>query len=201
MTKNIAQEETTRVEEVIDEASGKVYLPPCQIACPIGEDIQRTNAMISVLPLDTEKAHHLVIEIGDEIYEKNPLFTVCGYVCGLCEKECNYKDETGAVRRKTLKRFLTDYYLPYLNTKPPLPSPTKKKVAVIGGGPGSLMCAYMLGKNGYRVSIFEKSSRLGGALKYIPKYRLPLPLPLSCPGRVERIPYPGPHHQGDSSRI
>jgi hypothetical protein len=80
MTKNIAQEEKTRVEEVIDEASGKVYLPPCQIACPIGEDIQRTNAMISVLPLDTEKAHHLVIEIGDEIYEKNPLFTVCGYV-------------------------------------------------------------------------------------------------------------------------
>jgi len=173
MTKDISQEEKAQVEEVIDEASGKVYLPPCQIACPIGEDIQRTNAMISVLPLDTEEAYNRIIEIGDEIYEKNPLFTICGYICGLCEKECNYKDETGAVRRRMLKRFLTDYYLAYLDTKPPLPSPTKGKMAVIGGGPGSLMCAYTLSKNGYRVSLFEKGSELGGALRYIPKYRLP----------------------------
>ncbi len=162
-----------KVEEVIDKASGKVYLPPCQIACPIGEDIQRTNAMISVLPLDVEEASSRIIEIGDEIYEKNPLFTICGYICGLCEKECNYKDQTGAVRRRMLKRFLTDYYLSYLDSKPPLPSPTKEKVAVIGGGPGSLMCAYMLSKNGYRVSILERGSELGGALRYIPWYRLP----------------------------
>jgi len=173
MTKDISQEEKAQVEEVIDEASGKVYLPPCQIACPIGEDIQRTNAMISVLPLDADAAYDRIIKIGDEIYEKNPLFTICGYICGLCEKECNYKDETGAVRRKMLKRFLTDHYLPYLDTKPPLPSPTKEKVAVIGGGPGSLTCAYTLSKNGYRVSLFERGSELGGALRYIPKYRLP----------------------------
>ena len=173
MTKDISQEEKAHVEEAIDEASGKVYLPPCQIACPIGEDIQRTNAMISVLPLDTEEAYSRIIEIGDESYEKNPLFPICSYICGLCEKECNYKDQTGAVRRRMLKRFLTDYYLPYLDTKPSLPSSTKEKVAVIGGGPGSLMCAYMLSKNGYRVSLFEKGSDLGGALRYIPKYRLP----------------------------
>ena len=93
-----------QVEEVIDEASGKIYLPPCQVACPIGEDIQRTNVMISLLPLDAQKAYSRIIEIGNEIYQKNPLFTICSYVCGLCEKECNYKDETGAVRRKMLKR-------------------------------------------------------------------------------------------------
>jgi NADPH-dependent glutamate synthase beta subunit-like oxidoreductase len=162
-----------KVEEVINEISGKAYLPPCQVACPVGEDIQRTNVMISLLPPDAEEAYSRIIEIGNEIYEKNPLFTVCGYVCGLCEKECNYKDQTGAVRRRMLKRFLTDYYLSYLDTKPPLPSPTKEKVAVIGGGPGGLMCGYMLSKNGYRVSILEKSSELGGALRYIPKYRLP----------------------------
>jgi len=166
-------EKQAQVEEVIDEASGKVYLPPCQIACPIGEDIQRTNAMISVLPLDIEEAYNRIIEIGDEIYEKNPLFTICGYICGLCEKECNYKDETGAIRRRMLKRFLTDYYLPYLDTKPSLPSPTREKVAVVGGGPSSLMCAYTLSKNGYRVSLFERGSELGGAIRYIPKYRLP----------------------------
>ena len=45
MAKDISQEEKTQVEEVIDEASGKVYLSPCQIACPLGEDIQRTHAI------------------------------------------------------------------------------------------------------------------------------------------------------------
>jgi len=165
--------EAPAVEEVIDEATGKVYLPPCQIACPIGEPIQRTNAMTAYLPLDAERAYNQIIEIGDEIYNKNPLFTVCSYICGLCEKECNYKDQTGAIRRKMLKRFVTDHYLPYLETKLPLPLPTKEKVAVIGGGPGGLMCADTLSKKGYQVTILERDSQLGGALRYIPQYRLP----------------------------
>jgi len=169
-----AEEERAKVEEVISEATGKVCLPPCQIACPIGEDIQRTNAMIAFLPLDAEEAYSQIIKIGDEIYEKNPLFTICSYICGLCERECNYKDQTGAIRRKILKRFLTDYYLPYLETKPPLPYPTREKVAVIGAGPGGFMCAYMLSKKGYQVTIMERSSQLGGALRYIPQYRLPI---------------------------
>jgi NADPH-dependent glutamate synthase beta subunit-like oxidoreductase/CheY-like chemotaxis protein/NAD-dependent dihydropyrimidine dehydrogenase PreA subunit len=165
--------EPARVEEAIDEATGKIYLPPCQIACPVGEDIQRTNTMIALLPLDAEEAHNQIIKIGDEIYKKNPLFSVCSYICGLCERECNYKDHTGAIRRKMLKRFVSDYYLPYLEAKPALPVPTKEKVAVIGGGPGGLMCAYMLGQRGYQVTVLERSSWLGGALRYIPQYRLP----------------------------
>ena len=162
-----------QAETVINEATGKVCLPPCQIACPVGEDIQRTNVMISCLPPDEKEASDLIIKIGDEIYEKNPLFTICSYICGLCEKECNYKDQTGAIRRKLLKRFLIDNYLPYLETKAPLPHPTKEKVAVIGGGPGGLMCAYDLSKKGYRVTILEQESQLGGALRDIPPYRLP----------------------------
>ena len=167
------QGKQAQVEEVIDEATGKVYLPPCQIACPIGEDIQRTNTMISRLPLNAQEASSLITNIGDEIYEKNPLFTICGYVCGLCEKECNYKDETGAIRRRMLKRFVSDYYTPYLETKPALTSPSKEKVAVLGGGPGGMMCAYILSKKGYSVTILERDSQLGGALRYIPLYRLP----------------------------
>ena len=173
MNKMASQKERAQIEEVIDEASGKVYLPPCQIACPVGEDIQRTNAMIALLPLDIQEASSRIIRIGDEIYDKNPLFPICSYICGLCEKKCNYKDKTGAVRRTMLKRFLNDCYLPYLETRPSLPPPTKEKVALIGGGPGSLMGAYMLGKKGYQVTILERGSQLGGALRYIPKYRLP----------------------------
>ena len=166
-------EEAAGVEEAIDEATGKVCLPPCQIACPIGENIQRTNVMIARLPKDSEEAHRQIIKIGDEIYDKNPLFMVCSYICGLCENECNYKDQTGAIRRKLLKRFVTDYYLSYLETKPPLPYPTREKVAIIGGGPGGLMSAYMLSKKGYQVTIMERDPQLGGALRNIPQYRLP----------------------------
>ncbi|MDY6917539.1 MAG: FAD-dependent oxidoreductase [Chloroflexota bacterium] len=169
----MSKEKQAQVEEVVREDTGKVYLPPCQIACPIGEDIQRTNVMISFLPLDAEAAHKQIIKIGDEIYKKNPLFTICSFVCGLCERECNYKDESGAVRRKMLKRFVNEHYLPYLDTKPALPTPTKDKVAVVGSGPGGLMCAYMLSEKGYRVIVFERGSELGGALRWIPKYRLP----------------------------
>jgi NADPH-dependent glutamate synthase beta subunit-like oxidoreductase/CheY-like chemotaxis protein len=165
--------EEARLEEVTDEATGKVCLPPCQIACPIGENIQRTNVMIASLPQDAKAAYSQIIKIGDEIYDKNPLFTVCSYICGLCENECNYKDQGGAIRRKLLKRFITDYYLPYLETKPSLPYPTREKVAIIGGGPGGLMCAYMLAKKGYQVTVMERDPQLGGALRNIPQYRLP----------------------------
>ena len=181
------EEEQARVEEVVDDVTGKIYLPPCQVACPVGEPIQRTNAMLAALPLDTEEASSQILKIGDEIYDKNPLFTICSYVCGLCEKECNYKDQTGAIRRKMLKRFITDYYLPYLETKPPLPYPTKEKVAVIGGGPGGLMCAYMLSKKGYQVTILERNPDLGGALRSIPQYRLPEDITDTTVNNLKRI--------------
>jgi NADPH-dependent glutamate synthase beta subunit-like oxidoreductase/ferredoxin len=164
----------SQIEEVVDEASGKVYLPPCQVRCPLKIDIQRNHVMISCLPLDSEEASRQILNIGDEVYDENPLFPIiCGYICGLCEKECNYEDETGAVRRKLLLRFIADWYLPYLKTKPSLPPPTREKVLMIGGGPASLMCAYALSRKGYRVSIMEKRSDLGGALRLIPRYRLP----------------------------
>ena len=173
MAKDVSKEAKTQVEEVICEASGKVYLSPCQIACPLGEDIQRSHAMIALLPLDPEEAASRIIEIGNEMYEKNPLSPLCSYICGLCEKECNYKDQTGAVRRRMLVRLITNEYLKYLETAPTLPVPTKEKVALIGGGPGGLMCAYILSKKGYQATILERSTELGGALQYIPRYRLP----------------------------
>jgi len=173
MTKEI-DKVASRVEEVIDEASGKVYLPPCQVRCPLKIDIQRNHAMISCLPLDEKEASSQILKIGDEVYDKNPLFPIiCSYICGLCEKECNYEDQTGAVRRKLLLRFIAEHYLPYLETKPSYAPPTREKVAVIGGGPAGLMCAYTLSRNGYRTAILERSSKLGGALRLIPRYRLP----------------------------
>ncbi len=161
-------------EAVRVEAAVKQVLPPCQIKCPIKEAIQRTNVLISLLPKDPAKAKEGIIQIGDYLYERNPFFTVCGYICGICEKECNYKTKGGSIRRRLLKRFLSEEYIPYLPTKKPLDvKKTKDKVAVIGGGPAGLFCAWELAKEGYQVTIFDNNPKLGGALRYIPEYRLP----------------------------
>ncbi len=173
MAKDVSVEKQAQVEEVVCEG-GKVYLSPCQIRCPLNIDIQRNHAMIALLPLDPEAAAKQMVEIGNEVYEKSPLFPLlCGYICGLCEKECNYKDETGAVRRRMLMRPVAKEFIKYLETMPPFPAPTGEKVAVIGGGAGGLMCAYVLSKKGYQVTILERSPKLGGAMRLIPAYRLP----------------------------
>lgn len=156
------------------EAAVQQILPPCQIRCPIKEPIQRTNVMIALLPENPEKAREGVIQIGDFLYERNPFFTVCGYICGICEKECNYKSKGGSIKRRLLKKFLAQWYIPYLYEKAPLGvQKDKGRVAIIGGGPSGLFCAWELSKKGYDVTIFEGRKKLGGALRYIPKYRLP----------------------------
>jgi NADPH-dependent glutamate synthase beta subunit-like oxidoreductase len=196
---------TSRIEEVIDEANGKVYLPPCQVRCPLKIDIQRNHVMISCLPLDSEEASRQILKIGDEIYDKNPLFPIiCSYICGICEKECNYEDQTGSVRRKLLVRFIAEHYLSYLEIKPSYPPPSREKVAVIGGGPAGLMCAYKLSRDGYRVTIVERSSELGGALRLIPRYRLPeniVNATLKNLVRIAHIDVKLSHKMGDGEKV
>lgn len=160
--------------EACVEPAIKQFLPPCQERCPINEDIQRTNVLISLLPEDPQKAREGLIQIGDYLFENNPFFPVCGYVCGICELGCNYQTKGGSIKRRLLKRFVSDYYLSYLDQKKEFDVVKDKgNVAVIGGGPGGLMCAFHLSRKGYRVTIFEATNRLGGALWLIPHYRLP----------------------------
>jgi len=170
-----------------DAIEGTV-LPPCQIKCPIHEDIQKTNVMISLLPTDMDQARQKMIDIGDLLHEHNPMFTICGYVCGICERECNYDTHGGSIRRRQLKRFLSDEYMKYLPSKPELDmGKGPKKVAVIGGGPGGLVCAWELRKKGHDVTIFEASEKLGGAMGYIPKYRLPTDVLMGTVNELVRI--------------
>jgi NADPH-dependent glutamate synthase beta subunit-like oxidoreductase/NAD-dependent dihydropyrimidine dehydrogenase PreA subunit len=88
--------------------------------------------------------------------------------------ECNYSKKGGAIKRRLLKRFLSDVYTDHLREREELDIlRDKENVAIIGGGPGGLMCAYHLSRRGYRVTIIEASGRLGGALWLVPEYRLP----------------------------
>jgi len=156
------------------EPAARQCLPPCQIKCPINEDIQRTNVLISLLPDDIDLAKEGILQIGNYLYEKNPFFNICGYICGICELECNYLKKGGAIRRRLLKRFLSDVYTEHLKELREFKVvKDKEKVAVIGGGPGGLMCGYHLSRKGYDVTVVEASDRLGGALWLVPEYRLP----------------------------
>ncbi|MGO9019223.1 MAG: FAD-dependent oxidoreductase [Syntrophobacteraceae bacterium] len=160
--------------EACVEPAIKQFLAPCQERCPINEDIQRTNVLISLLPKDLQQAKEGLTQIGDYLFETNPFFPVCGYVCGICELGCNYQSKGGSIRRRLLKRFVSDHYLDHLDKKQEYDVVKDAgNVAVVGGGPGGLMCAFHLSKKGYKVTIFEASGRLGGALWLIPHYRLP----------------------------
>ncbi|MCX5806637.1 MAG: NAD(P)-binding protein [Proteobacteria bacterium] len=140
-------------------------LGPCTQTCPAGVDIQ---GYIALMALGKYK------EAVKLIKEKNPLPLVCGRVCVReCEAACRRNRVDDRVGIDYLKRYAADIDIedPW---NPEVPPRNGKKVAIIGGGPAGLTCAYFLTLKGYSPTIFERSQHLGGMLRYgIPEYRLP----------------------------
>ncbi len=142
-------------------------LAPCQQTCPAEIDIPRYIRQIR--EGDYEGAVHT-------IRERNPLLLTCGRVCPHpCEDYCRRGIVEEAVSINQLKRFVADYEMNSGKRLPIACAPeTDKKVAVIGGGPAGLSCAYFLRRLGHQVTIFEAMPELGGITRYgIPEYRLP----------------------------
>jgi len=144
------------------------YYPPCRKACPAEVNIQAYIALIS------QGRFKEALEV---IRKYIPLPAVCGRVCfSPCEEACTRKDIDEALSIRTLKRLVTDYELEMGKKEKPNPIPRRyiEKIAIIGSGPAGLTAAYELVNMGYPVTIFEKSSKLGGMLREcIPDYRLP----------------------------
>jgi NADPH-dependent glutamate synthase beta subunit-like oxidoreductase len=142
-------------------------LAPCRQTCPAEIDIPRYIAQIK--SGDYEGAVHT-------IRERNPLLLSCGRVCPHpCETYCRRAVEDEAVSINQLKRFVADFEM---NSGKRLSIPcapsTGKRVAIIGGGPAGLSCAYFLRRLGHGVTLFEAMPKLGGMIRYgIPEYRLP----------------------------
>lgn len=112
----------------------------------------------------------------ETLRERNPLILSCGRVCPHpCETYCRRSVEDEAVSINQLKRFVADYELNSGRRFPVSCAPdTGKKVAVIGGGPAGLSCAFFLRRLGHSVTIFDMMPELGGMIRYgIPEYRLP----------------------------
>jgi heterodisulfide reductase subunit A-like polyferredoxin len=140
---------------------------PCSNDCPAGLSAQGYVALIRA-----EKFK----EAAELIRKTIPLPSVCGRICHHpCEEGCNRKDIDKPVSIAALKAFVGDYAREQgLNEVKTPEEDRKKKVAVVGAGPAGLAAAYRLALKGFKVKIFEATSKPGGMLWWgIPDYRLP----------------------------
>jgi NADPH-dependent glutamate synthase beta subunit-like oxidoreductase len=141
-------------------------LPPCNDACPAGENVQRW------LYHAEEKDYRAAWQA---LMIDNPLPAVMGRACyHACETACNRAILDQAVSIHAVERFLGDLAIQEKwRLDPPINS-TGKRVLVIGAGPSGLSAAYQLALMGHAVTVREALPHAGGMMRYgIPKYRLP----------------------------
>ncbi len=141
-------------------------VPKCKKHCPIDTPIPK------VIQLFKENK---IEEAGEILFNNNPLSAICGVVCpheDQCLGNCirGIKDEP--VNFYEIEKFISREYLK--NTKLKQEDTLNERVAIVGSGPAGISLALILAKKGYKVTIFEKNSNIGGVLRYgIPKFRLP----------------------------
>lgn len=141
-------------------------LPPCNNACPAGENIQ--GWLFHAESGDYEQAWRVLVE-------NNPLPAVMGRVCyHPCESACNRGQLDEAVGINSVERFLGDEAIKR-GWKFNVPAAASgKKVLVVGAGPSGLSAAYHFARMGHQVEIHEAGPLAGGMMRFgIPKYRLP----------------------------
>ena len=157
------------MSDIINEAQRclKCKKAFCKEACPVSTDIPEIMKLFLDGHMD---------EAGDKLFENNPLSALCSLICPhekQCKKNCVRAIKGEAVSIGELEAFIgrqaieNNWEIPKKNLK------INKKIAVIGSGPSGLTCAAFLAKEGYKVTIFEKHSMLGGILSHgIPEFRL-----------------------------
>jgi len=141
-------------------------LPPCNDACPAGEDIQ---AWLAHAQAGRYREAWLAL------VRDNPLPAVHGRVCyHPCESHCNRAQVDSAVSIHAVERFLGDLAAREGWRLPIEAPPSGKRVLVVGAGPSGLSAAYHLARRGHAVEIHDAGPLPGGMLHFgIPAYRLP----------------------------
>lgn len=141
--------------------------PPCNHACPAGEDIQGWLAHAQAGRFQAA---------WETLVADNPMPSVHGRVCyHPCETSCNRGELDSAVSIHAVERMLGDLAVEQGWTMPVAP-PSGKRVLVVGAGPCGLSAAYHLCRRGHAVEVYDAGPLPGGMMHYgIPAYRLPRP--------------------------
>jgi NADPH-dependent glutamate synthase beta subunit-like oxidoreductase len=141
-------------------------LPPCNHACPAGENIQQW--LYHAESGDYEAAWR-------ELVKDNPLAGVMGRVCyHPCESDCNRAEVDDAVGIHGVERFLGDEAIRQWWRLQVEAEPSGKRVLIVVAGPSGLSAAYHLTRSGHAVTIREAGPMAGGMMRFgIPQYRLP----------------------------
>ena len=141
-------------------------LPPCNDACPAGENIQ---AWLALARAGKFRA------AWERLVRDNPLPAVHGRVCyHPCERACNRDMLDAPVGIHAVERFLGDLAAAENWTLRVDAAPSGKRVLIVGAGPSGLSCAYHLARLGHLVEIYEAGPVPGGMMHFgIPAYRLP----------------------------
>ena len=144
---------------------------PCKTACPAHIAVQ------GYLKLAAQGKYREALQL---IKRENPFPAVCGRICNRrCEEACTRGTVDQAVAIDEVKRFIAQQDLDaatrFVPEKiiPRVGGEFGEKIAIIGGGPAGMSCAYFLAEKGYRPTVFEKEERPGGMLMHgIPSFRL-----------------------------
>ena len=139
---------------------------PCRALCPAGVDIPGYIALVQ------EKRYADAVNL---IRKDNPFPTACAMVCEHpCEARCRRQILDSPVNIRGIKRMACDNARADTVLTPAKGPATGKKIAIVGGGPSGLTCAYYLALMGHTVDVYEEKPKLGGMLRYgIPSYRFP----------------------------
>jgi len=155
-------------------------IPPCNHACPAGENIQ--GWLDKAQDGDFEAAWRILVA-------DNPMPAIHGRVCyHPCESSCNRQHVDDAVSIHAVERYLGDLalengWVPEINAEP-----SGKKVLVIGAGPSGLSAAWHLAMLGHEVEIREAGPMAGGMMRFgIPAYRMPRDVLDGEVARIEKL--------------
>jgi len=141
-------------------------IPFCQSGCPVNNIIPDWNDL--VYRGDWKNAIQVLHSTNNF-----PEFT--GRVCPApCEEACVLRINADPVGIKSIEHAIIDKAWEEGWVRPQVaPQKSGKLVAVVGSGPAGLACAQQLARAGHEVTVFEKSDRIGGLLRYgIPDFKL-----------------------------
>ena len=155
-------------------------IPPCNHACPAGENIQ--GWLDKAQAGDFEAAWRILVA-------DNPMPSIHGRVCyHPCESSCNRQHVDDAVSIHAVERYLGDLALEHGWVPEITAEPSGRKILVVGAGPSGLSAAWHLALLGHEVEIREAGPMAGGMMRFgIPAYRMPRDILDGEVARIEKL--------------